>query len=132
MLAGWRSRRSGQMRQIRFDTRAVPAFFFCSSTTSPPFSPSSPSFSSFSFASFSSAALSFSYLEVLHLTKGAQLERAGRVMQMPTITERQSGRKLTSGDMAASSLLLLLVFFFVFFFTFFSRREKKVRRKRCE
>lgn len=36
MLAGWRSRRSGQMRQIRFDTRAVLAFFFCSSTTSPP------------------------------------------------------------------------------------------------
>lgn len=35
MLAGWRSRRSGQMRQIRFDTRAVPAFFFCSSPTFP-------------------------------------------------------------------------------------------------
>jgi hypothetical protein len=31
-------------------------------------------------------------------------------MQMTTITERQSGRKLTSGDMAASSLLSLLPF----------------------
>lgn len=127
MLAGWRSRRSGQMRQIRFDTRAVPAFFFCSSTTSPPhlfslLSSSSPSFSSFSFASFFSTALSFSYLEV-RLAKEAQLERAGRIMQMPTITERQSGRKLTSGDMAAGSLHLLLVFFF-FSFAFFSKRRR--------
>lgn len=30
-------------------------------------------------------------------------------MQMPTITKRQSGRKLTSGDMAAGSSLLLLL-----------------------
>jgi len=36
-------------------------------------------------------------------------------MQMTTITERQSGRKLTSGDMAASSLLSLLPFPHLFF-----------------
>lgn len=45
-------------------------------------------------------------------------------MQMPTITERQSGRKLTSGDMAAGSLLLLFVFLFFFLFAFFSRRRR--------
>lgn len=44
-------------------------------------------------------------------------------MQMPTITERQSGRKLTSEDMAAGSLLLLFILFF-FLFASFSRRGR--------
>lgn len=127
MLAGWRSRRSGQMRQIRFDTRAVPAFFFCSSTTSPRLSTllSIVTFLFFFlFRIFLLDGLVFQLPREVRLAKGAQLERVGRVMQMPTITERQSGRKLTSGDMAAGSLLLLLVLFFFFFLAFFSKRRR--------
>lgn len=77
----------------------------------------------FLFRIFLLDGLVFQLPREVRLAKGAQLERVGRVMQMPTITERQSGRKLTSGDMAAGSLLLLLVLFF-FFFAFFSERRR--------
>lgn len=77
----------------------------------------------FLFRIFLLDGLVFQLPREVRLAKGAQLERVGRVMQMPTITERQSGRKLTSGDMAAGSLLLLLVLFF-FFFAFFSKRRR--------
>lgn len=126
MLAGWRSRRAKQMRQIRFDTRAVPAFFFCSSATSPtpptypPFTSSSPFFSS----------LSFSLIRIFlpdglvsRLPRGSLRERSAAVASRTSYANADNNRTSIKEKVNFLGYGCCCCFFFFFFFG---------RRKRLE